>query len=58
MTVSKGRVWLCAFARHLTLATALVAGFAAYAQGDSDYFSPGNLLVSRSVYDNNPGPSR
>lgn len=29
-------------------------GFAAYAQGGSDYFYPGNLVVSRSVYDNNP----
>lgn len=37
----------------LSLTTALVAGFAAYAQGGSTYFTPGNLVVSRSVYDNN-----
>ena len=54
MTVSKGRVWLCASARHFTLAAALVASFTAFADGDSTYFYPGNLVVSRSVYDNNP----
>ncbi|HEV3113756.1 MAG TPA: hypothetical protein VGY99_24985 [Candidatus Binataceae bacterium] len=53
--ISKVKVVFGAFARHLTLATALVAGFAAYAQGGSAYFYPGNLVVSRSVYDNNPG---
>jgi hypothetical protein len=56
MTVpnSKRRVWLGAFARRLTLAAALIAGFTAFADGDSAYFYPGNLVVSRSVYDNNP----
>ena len=52
--ISKRRVWLRASARHLTLATALIAGFTAFADGDSAYFFPGNLVVSRSVYDNNP----
>jgi hypothetical protein len=41
------------------LATALFAGALAgaplaYAQNGSAYFLPGNLLVSRTVYDNNP----
>ncbi len=43
--------------RRLTLAllsTAMVAGTAKFAQSDSNYFFPGNLVVSRSVYDNNP----
>ncbi len=46
-----------ALARRLTLSlfTAAVAGgFATSAQSDSSYFTPGNLVVSRSVYDNNP----
>ena len=38
----------------LSLTTALVAGSAAYAEKDSDFFLPGNLVVSRSLYDNNP----
>jgi len=54
VAISKRRVWLRASARHLTLAAALVAGFTAFAAGDSSYFYPGNLVVSRSVYDNNP----
>jgi hypothetical protein len=45
---------LGAFVHGLTLAIAVMIGFAAYAQGGSDYFYPGNLVVSRSVYDNNP----
>jgi hypothetical protein len=45
---------LGAVVRPLTLATALVAGLAPHAQGDGAFFSPGNLVVSRSVYDNNP----
>jgi hypothetical protein len=49
----KRRVSLGSLARRLTLATAMVTGFAAYAQGGSAYFTPGNLVVSRSVYDNN-----
>jgi hypothetical protein len=50
-----------AFARRLTLVSfilvsfiALVGSFTAYAQNGSDYFRPGNLVVSRSVYDSNP----
>src|SRR5260370_3347646 len=38
----------------LSLTIALITGSAAYAQKDSDYFLPGNLVVSRTVYDNNP----
>jgi len=52
--ISKRRVWLGAFARRLTVAAALIASFTAFADGDSLYFYPGNLVVSRSVYDNNP----
>jgi hypothetical protein len=33
---------------------ALVGAAAAYAQNGSAYFYPGNLVVSRSLYDNNP----
>src|SRR5208282_6817427 len=51
--ILKRRICLGALAQRLTLATAMVAGFAAYAQGGSAYFYPGNLVVSRSVYDNN-----
>ena len=54
VAISKRRAWLRASARHLTLAAALVASFTAFADGDSAYFFPGNLVVSRSVYDNNP----
>jgi hypothetical protein len=49
-----GRVRLGALARRITLAAAMVAGFAAYADGGSNYFFPNNLIVSRSVYNNNP----
>ena len=52
--ISNRRVWLGAFARRLTVAAALIASFTAFADGDSLYFYPGNLVVSRSVYDNNP----
>src|SRR5260370_25930982 len=38
----------------LSLTIALITGSVAYAQKDSDYFLPGNLVVSRTVYDNNP----
>ena len=38
----------------LLLSAAMVGGAARFAQSDSNYFSPGNLVVSRSVYDNNP----
>ena len=40
-------------AHRIVIATALAVGFASYAEGGSTYFSPGNLVVSRSVYDNN-----
>jgi hypothetical protein len=52
--ILKKRVGLGALGRRLMLATALVGGFTAYAQGGSSYFSPGDLVVSRSVYNNNP----
>ncbi len=55
-TILKGRISHSAFARRFTLvslAVALIAS-AAYAQKGSDYFFPGNLVVSRSVYDSNP----
>lgn len=44
-----------AFSRTLILSCLLVASAAvgAFAQG-SNFFTPGNLVVSRSVYDNNP----
>ena len=53
----EGRARLGAFARRVTLislTSALFVGVAPYAHGGSDYFYPGNLVVSRSVYDNNP----
>jgi hypothetical protein len=45
-----------AIARRLVLASliALAATSPAHAQSGSLYFNPGNLVVSRSVYDNNP----
>lgn len=45
----------CAFARN-ALISLTVLGFAVAvsAQNGSNYFSPGNIVVSRSVYDNNP----
>src|SRR5882757_1405061 len=46
-----------AMGRRLKLAllsAAMVVGAAEFAQSDGNYFSPGNLVVSRSVYDNNP----
>src|ERR1700722_9539949 len=46
-----------AIAQRFTLAllTAAVVGATVKpAQSGSDYFTPGNLVVSRSVYDNNP----
>ncbi len=45
-----------AIARRLVLASliALATTSTAYAQSGSLYFNPGNLVVSRSVYDNNP----
>jgi len=56
-SIAKGRSPRSISARRLTLislAIALIAASAAYAQKGSDYFFPGNLVVSRSVYDNNP----
>ena len=56
-TILKGRSPRKSFAQRTTLVSltiALIAASAAYAQKDSDYFFPGNLVVSRSVYDNNP----
>jgi len=38
----------------ISLTIALIAASAAFAEKGSDYFIPGNLVVSRSVYDNNP----
>lgn len=42
--------WLAATSLIVVAGTALVAS----AQNGSAYFTPGNLVVSRSVYDNNP----
>ena len=57
--ISNKRRHSSAFARRLILVSflALVGSFTAYAQNGSVYFNPGNLVVSRSVYDNNPGTS-
>ena len=37
------------------LAAPLICVYTARAQNGSAYFFPGNLVVSRSAYDNNPG---
>ena len=52
----KSRTRLCAVAQALAvvLFIVFVFSFSAFAGGGSDYFLPGNLVVSRSVYDNNP----
>jgi len=55
--MSSVRVRRGALAQRLSLAflaAAMVGASAKPAQSDSNYFSPGNLVVSRSVYDNNP----
>lgn len=39
----------------ILLAVASIAVFAANVSADSSFFTPGNLVVSRSVYNNNPG---
>jgi len=54
--ISNKRRHSSAFASRLILVSflALVGSFTAYAQNGSVYFNPGNLVVSRSVYDNNP----
>src|SRR5712675_3104979 len=55
--IFRGRGRRGAMGRRLTLvllSAAMVGGAARFAQSDSNYFSPGNLVVSRSVYDNNP----
>jgi hypothetical protein len=51
-TILRKRVHLFAAATLLTVVsvTILAAAFATNAQGDSAYFFPGNLVVSRSVY--------
>ena len=51
--ISKRQVSLGALARRLMLATALAPGLTAYAHAGSSFFSPGNLVVGRSEYDNN-----
>jgi len=51
----RGRVGALAQRLSLVLlSAAVVGGSATSAQSGSAYFSPGNLVVSRSVYDNNP----
>jgi len=55
--ISKGQRRLGARGQRLALAlstTIVLGGFAMSAQSDSAYFTPGNLVISRSVYDNNP----
>jgi hypothetical protein len=55
--ILNSRSRISAMAQRVTLAlltAAVAAGFATSAQSDSRYFIPGNLVVSRSVYDNNP----
>ena len=44
------------FSRTLILTCVLLASAAigAFAQAGSNFFAPGNLVISRSVYDNNP----
>lgn len=49
---STRRVGLAAFVRHILLANAVLVDFSAHSQAGSNYFDPGNLAVSRSVYDN------
>ena len=53
MSLSSSRPSLCARVSLLLIATAGLAG-SAFAQNGSAYFIPGNVVVSRSVYDNNP----
>ena len=45
-------------AGRIGLTAALLTGSAAYAHADRNIFFPGNLLISRSVYDNNPANVR
>ena len=55
--IFKRTVRFGAFVRGLNLVVltaAVVGGSAKSAQSDSSYFLPGNLVVSRTVYDNNP----
>jgi hypothetical protein len=54
IALSKGRTRVGVVACCVTLA-GVVAGYTAPAHAASTYFSPGNLVVSRSVYDNKPG---
>lgn len=56
MTVTTLKLGLRALSQRaaaLSLIT-LVAGVAAMAQERGGHFTPGNMVVSRSVYDNNP----
>ena len=53
---SLGQLWSYAFCRAQILTCFLLASAAvgSFAQNGSNFFSPGNLVISRSVYDNNP----
>ncbi len=51
---SKNRLRALVLVAAMVSFAALLGVFATKAQGDSAYFFPGNLVVSRSVYDNNP----
>ncbi len=50
---TKNRVRAVVLIAAFVLFAALLGVFASKAQGDSAFFLPGNLVVSRSVYDNN-----
>lgn len=52
--ILRSRLCLCALARGLAIAGSFLISFSAVAADGSDYFLPGNLVVSRSVYDDNP----
>ena len=51
-----GQLWSHAFSRTQILTCFLLASAAigSFAQDGSNFFAPGNLVISRSVYDNNP----
>jgi len=57
---SLGRLRSPAFGRTLVLNCFLLvlAAIGSFAQNGSNFFAPGNLVVSRSVYDNNPNNVR
>ena len=63
--IKKGSIEMTKLGKHIVMSTlvpklAVIAlivfagSGAAYAQNGSAFFSPENLVVSRSVYDNNP----